>query len=658
MSVYDRHGLHRQADRLEAPAAAARELAEKLGLAPVPVTYWLVDYDEMNQLVAYDGFPTRYPHWRWGMKYERQRRLDSVGQRRAFELVIHDDPAHAFLQESNEPVDQKAVITHVEAHADFFANNRWFGLFGDEPDAAARMEAHGRRIAEYMADPEIGREAVERWIDSVLPLTETIDQYRPYDPDPADPAAPAADESSPIADLDLSADVEGAIFDDEWLEDRADEDPDEGPGRDLLAFLRRHGRQYDEDERKAVEMADWQKDVLDILRAEAHYFAAQRMTKVMNEGWASHWMTIMMGAEAFADDAEFIDYAEHMTMILGSPGLNPYALGKQLWEHIENRANRREVLERLLRVEGVTPETFFDRVDIERVLALLDPEPPLDSITEATLPDLAALDPAKVDEVALDRALSGDLDIDGQSWRVLSYEGLAERHFSLTKPQHRGVLRRVDRSQLAEIDRYLFEADRYPDVEAAIDAVEYTAGWDKLFAVRESHNDVTFIDEFLTPAFIRENDYFTYEYSHATGDNRVASREPEDVKRKLLLQFTNFGKPTITVADGNYNNRNELLLAHEYNGIQLDLDEAADTLERVFDLWGRPVNLKTIVKVVDDRDREVARRRGREPEPEEEGRLLRYDGEEFTMEELDWGAVEDIAATDVDYGTKPDDWLS
>jgi stage V sporulation protein R len=82
----------------------------------------------------------------------------------------------------------------------------------------------------------------------------------------------------------------------------------------------------------------------------------------------------------------------------------------------------------------------------------------------------------------------------------------------------------------------------------------------------------------------------------------VSSVDYEDVKKKLLLQFTNFGKPTITVQDGNYNNRNELLLAHHYNGVMLDVEQAKRVLERVFELWGRPVNLKTIVKRVDDHD--------------------------------------------------------
>jgi len=124
-----------------------------------------------------------------------------------------------------------------------------------------------------------------------------------------------------------------------------------------------------------------------------------------------------------------------------------------------------------------------------------------------------------------------------------------------------------------------------------------------------------------------------------------------------MLQFTNFGKPTIAVHDGNFRNRNELLLAHHYNGVQLDVQQAKQTLERVFELWGRPVALKTIRKEFDEHDIEVARRRDREPEPTERGLLIRFDGESFEEETLPDDEVAGIRATEVDYDTKPDEWL-
>ncbi|WP_255149277.1 SpoVR family protein [Halorarius halobius] len=670
MTDIDRIRKQRIAEGLEEPVREANNLARKLGLDPYPVNYWIVDYDEMNELIAYGGFQRRYPHWRWGMQYDRQRKQGQFLGGKAFEIVNNDDPAHAFLQESNDLADQKAVITHVEAHADFFRNNEWFGLFsgrdgegGPErgPDAAAMLERHGEAIREYMEDPDVDREAVEAWIDHVLCLEDNIDQHRPFAPvDAWGGEAPETDEDAPDLDeLDLSEEVKQQVFDDDWL-DAQRSDAGVGfpptPEKDVLAFLAAHGKQYDPDAEKAVEYEQWQRDVLEILRREAYYFAPQKMTKVMNEGWASYWESLMMTGEAFAADEEFLSYADHMAQVLGSPGLNPYSLGLQIWEYVENRANRREVLERLLKVEGVTWRNVHEAVDVDAVLDLLEPDPAIADVP-GHLDELDPEDP-RVDADALERARAGEFDVETYPWKVLTFEGLAERHYSLVKRQHRGFLKRTSQETLERVSRYLFDTERYPSVEAAVADIDRTAGWRRMFEIRESHNDVTFLDEFLTQEFVDEHDYFTYEYVHTSRDYRATSTDYRDVKKKLMLQFTNFGKPTVTVQDGNYDNRNELLLAHHYNGVMLDLQQAEQVLERVFELWGRPVNLKTVVKEVDEHDVEVARRRDREPDPEEVGKRIRYDGEEFTVEDVPDEEWADIAATDVDYDTKPDDWLA
>ncbi|WP_436931444.1 SpoVR family protein [Halosimplex halobium] len=677
----DRIEAQRIAADLEEPVDEASNLARKLGLDPYEVNYWIVDYDEMNELIAYGGFQQRYPHWRWGMQYDRQQKQGQFLGGKAFEIVNNDDPSHAFLQESNTLADQKAVITHVEAHADFFANNEWFGMFagwasqGDaddaggerrtrSPNAAAMLARHADAIEEFMTDPEIDRGAVEKWIDHVLTLEDNIDQHVPYEPidtridliDEHD----TADVSEQLEELDLSDEVKGQVFSEEWLEAQADDEdgasfPAE-PEKDVLGFLRKHGMQYDGDAAKATEMADWQKEVLEMLRREAYYFAPQKMTKVMNEGWAAYWESAMMTGENFAGDDEFVLYADHMAKVLGSSGLNPYKLGLEIWQYVENTTNRREVVEHLLRVDGITWRNFHDTVDFERVLDLIEPDPEVASVVEH-LDDLDPDDP-RVDAEALEAARGGEIDAETYPWKVLTYEGLAERHYSLTKPQNRGVISRVSQEELERVSRYMFDDSRYGSVEEALANVDHARGWDRMREIRESHNDVTFLDEFLTQEFVDENDYFTYEYTQSTGDYRVTSTDYTDVKKKLMLQFTNFGKPTVVVEDGNYNNRNELLLAHQYNGVMLDIGQAKDTLKRVFELWGRPVNLKTIVKEFDEHDVEVAKRRDREPEPEEVGRLIRYDGDEVTVEELPWDAVDHLAADDIDYDTKPDEWLA
>ncbi|MDZ7730774.1 MAG: SpoVR family protein [Natrialbaceae archaeon] len=671
MSKTDRFEKRRTAVELEPAVEEAHELARKFGLEPYDVNYWIVDYDEMNELMAYGGFQTRYPHWRWGMQYDRQQKQGQYTGGRAFEIVNNDDPAHAFLQVTNSLADQKAVITHVAAHADFFAKNDWFAMFAggrnadQDIDAAAMLERHARAISDYMADPEIDRNEVERWIDHALTLEDNIDQHtiftRRVDATGEDSEELVDNLSEKLDELGFSEEVKGEVFDEEWLE-RIEADDGVGefpakPQKDILSFVREYGKRYDEDSDRAVDMTEWQRDVLDMIRTEAHYFAPQKMTKLMNEGWAAYWESKMMTDEALAGDDEIFNYADHMSKVLGSSGLNPYKLGFHLWQYVENVTNRREVLEHLLRVEGVTWRNLTDVVDFDSVLEALAPPTALDRISSDSLAALEQLPEAWLDTSALDRAKAGEVDVDQYPWKVLSFEGLARRHYSLVKRQHRGFLGRISQDDLESISRYLFDDSRYGSVEEALSAVDMTAGWNRMYDVRESHNDVTFLDEFLTDEFVTENEYFTYEFSRATGQFHVASTDPADVKKKLLLRFTNFGKPTIAVADGNYNNANELLLDHEYNGVMLDLEQATETLERVFELWGRPVNLRTIVKEIDEHDIEVAKRRNREPEPTERGRLIRYDGSEVTVEEVPWDDVDHLAADDIDYDTKPDEWL-
>jgi stage V sporulation protein R len=664
MTTNDKFEMQRVADSLEEVVDEANNLARKLGLNPYPVNYWIVDYDEMNELIAYGGFQQRYPHWRWGMKYDRQQKQGQFLGGKAFEIVNNDNPAHAFLQVSNTLADQKAVITHVEAHADFFNNNEWFGLFADDPNAASMLARHAEAIEEFMQDPDIGRSEVERWIDHVLCLEDNIDQhsrYEPVAPDGDGSEFEAEELEADLGDLELSEEVRKQVFDDEWLEAQADDDelpsfPAE-PDPDILGFLRQHGKQYDDDAEKAAEMEDWQKDVLEMLRREAYYFSPQKMTKIMNEGWASYWESLMMADENFAGTDEFVTYADHMSQVLGSPGLNPYSLGLELWEYVENTENRRHVAEKLLRVDGITWRNFHDTIDFGDVMAILDPDPMVASIDPETLDDIDSEDP-RIDAESLERARAGEEDIETYPWKILTYEGMAERHYSLVKPQYRGFLSRIGQNELERVSRYMFDDAKFDSVEDALADVDYTVGWDRMREIRESHNDVTFLDEFLTQEFVDDNEYFTYEYMRSSDDYRVTSTDHEDVKKKLMLQFTNFGKPTIVVADGNYENRNELLLDHRYNGVMLDGSQAKDTLERVFELWGRPVHLRTIVKEFDDHDIEVARRRDSEPEPTERGKLISYDGMEFSETDLDWETVDHLAATDIDYDTKPDEWLA
>ncbi len=120
-------------------------------------------------------------------------------------------------------------------------------------------------------------------------------------------------------------------------------------------------------------------------------------------------------------------------------------------------------------------------------------------------------------------------------------------------------------------------------------------GLQKLFEVRQLYNDVTFIDEFLTPEFVEQQKLFSFEYNDRNNMYEIASREFQSIKEKLLFQLTNFGQPYIMVEDGNYENRGELYLKHRHEGIDLKLDYANDTMQNLHKIWTRPIHLETVV---------------------------------------------------------------
>ncbi|MDX1965184.1 MAG: SpoVR family protein [Pirellulales bacterium] len=125
---------------------------------------------------------------------------------------------------------------------------------------------------------------------------------------------------------------------------------------------------------------------------------------------------------------------------------------------------------------------------------------------------------------------------------------------------------------------------------------ETNLGRQKIFEVRRVHNDLTFIDEFLTLDFCREHKLFSFGYNQDHENYEIESREFPKIKERLLFQLTNLGRPIIQVRDGNYRNRGELYLEHKHCGVDLKISYARDTLANLERLWRRPVHIETIIE--------------------------------------------------------------
>ena len=315
-----------------------RELAASYGLDFYEVIFELVDYDELNMIAAYGGFPTRYPHWRFGMEYEQLSKSYQWGLSKIYELVINNDPCYAYLMRSNSLTDQKLVMAHVYGHCDFFKNNLWFSKTSRKMMDV--MANHGARIRRYM--DRHGVEPVEDFIDRVLSLDNLIDVYSPFierSRKPGKASAGNGKAETPEYKIAASDYMDRYINPPEYLERQRERDRREQmrerrfpsrPTRDVLKFLLDHA---------PLEL--WQQDVLAMLREEAYYFAPQGMTKIMNEGWAVFWHSLMM-TRHLLQASEVVSYADsHSGTLFTRPGqINPYKLGVELFRDIEDRWNR------------------------------------------------------------------------------------------------------------------------------------------------------------------------------------------------------------------------------------------------------------------------------------------------------------------------------
>ncbi len=113
------------------------------------------------------------------------------------------------------------------------------------------------------------------------------------------------------------------------MKERAVETPD------ILAFLCEHSPFL------AKETNSWMCSVLHVVRNTSLFFQPQIRTKILNEGWASYWHETLFLLDDRIRGNE-VGFARIHAKVTSMPrvGLNPYAIGMRLYEHIEQKSDR------------------------------------------------------------------------------------------------------------------------------------------------------------------------------------------------------------------------------------------------------------------------------------------------------------------------------
>ena len=143
------------------------------------------------------------------------------------------------------------------------------------------------------------------------------------------------------------------------------------------------------------------------------------------------------------------------------------------------------------------------------------------------------------------------------------------------------------------------DPDWRPEVRVSVDSSDenHSPGRKKIFEVRESDRDVSFLRRFLTPQIMRDLDLFQHE---KRGKERVITKiadNPnwESIKETLIRSVGMGSRPVIYITDADFGGSRSLKLTHEHDGRDLQLDYAEQTLKHLGILWGKDVVLETTV---------------------------------------------------------------
>ena len=304
---------------------------EEYGLDFYPQEFEMIGFNDMIGYESYVGMPSRYPHWSFGKSYEKNKMLYSLNLTGLpYEMVINSDPCLAYLMKDNTVLLQILTMAHVYGHNDFFKNNRLFKQGTKAKYTLEMFNLNSKIIREYIDDPSIGYEKVERILDAAHAIKyqvgRTIGVKELSD-----------NEIKESIIKDYESKKENRSFLDSYEEIKLpnlDKIPLE-PVDDIMGFIIEYG-----------SLKEWEKTILSIVKREAEYFLPQIETKIMNEGWASYTHYNILKQLDLPQELYLEFIKRHNDVIAPAiGGLNPYYIGFKMFEDIEKKYGKEKIFE-------------------------------------------------------------------------------------------------------------------------------------------------------------------------------------------------------------------------------------------------------------------------------------------------------------------------
>lgn len=326
---------------------------------------YIVTNRDMIELSPKVMIPTLYDYWVHDVEVLREEGKYKLYPANPYETVINSRPAISFYNDNNPDWMNIMIFYHVLGHIDFFQNNILFERTWND-DFVGMALADKRLIASMRGEHG-------RWVDYIIEFARSIDNITGYFETLPKPSLPEhllaterlhfylevflihhahTNEHEVFKEIERynelvtsNKELAETIFFTEVrikypeFQSKFEKQIDKKkPSADILEYIKDNSPFLKKDGNS------WMKIVLAIVRNTSLYFGPQMRTKICNEGWASYWHD-----ELFRGDDRIIghevDYAKLNAGVtsISRIGLNPYAVGLRLIQHVEDLANKDKI---------------------------------------------------------------------------------------------------------------------------------------------------------------------------------------------------------------------------------------------------------------------------------------------------------------------------
>lgn len=345
---------------------------------------YIVTNRDMLELSPKVMIPTLYDYWVHDVEVLREIGKYKLFPNNPYETVINSRPAISFYNDNNPDWMNIMIFYHVLGHIDFFRNNTLFERTWNDDFVGQALA--DKRLVENL------RSEHGRWLDYAIEFSRAIDNLTGYFemlpknnfPPEMEPSPrltfyfytflqdikkipehelfkeierfnhiieinPAVAESVFFSEIKAKYPEFQAIFERNILQEPKKK-------TDLMEYIRDHSPFLNKEENL------WIKSVMNIVRNTSLYFSPQMRTKIINEGWASYWHDELFRKDDRIKGHE-IGYAKLNAGVtsISRIGLNPYAIGLRLIQHIEQLANKGKMQYDFQKLQGIGEREDYNK---------------------------------------------------------------------------------------------------------------------------------------------------------------------------------------------------------------------------------------------------------------------------------------------------------